>query len=242
MIVYGFHPVREALRRRPGSVRRVLVARGADRRRREIESLCRRHGVPLEEATGAELDRLAEGSHNGLAAELDADAAATAGDGADPDLLVLLEDVQDPRNLGAVLRVCEGAGVGRVLLRDRGSAPLSATVSRTSAGAAEWLDVERVSNAANALERLKRDGFWIYGAAAEGEPVWQIDLTGKVAICIGGEQKGLRALTRKRCDRLVALPMAGRVESLNVATAAAAILFEARRQRTSAAGPSGAAG
>ena len=153
--------------------------------------------------------------------------------------MVLLEDVQDPRNLGALLRVCEGAGVGRVLLRDRGSAPLSATVRRTSAGAAEWLDVERVANTANALARLKQEGFWVYGAAAEGEPVWRVDLTGRVAICFGGEQKGLRALTRKRCDRLVALPMAGRVESLNVATAAAAILFEARRQRAAADGAGG---
>jgi 23S rRNA (guanosine2251-2'-O)-methyltransferase len=233
MLVYGFHPVREALRRRPEGLRRVLVARSADRRRREIEALCRRHGVRLERTSSAELDRLASGTHNGLAAELHLDAlAAGTAEGADAELAVLLEDLQDPRNLGALLRVCEGAGVGRVLIRDRGSAPLSATVTRTSAGAAEWLDVERVSNAANALERLKEEGFWVYGAAAEGEPVWQVDLTGKVVFCFGGEEKGLRSLTRKRCDRLVALPMAGRVESLNVATAAAAILFEARRQRS----------
>lgn len=232
MFVYGFHPVREALRRRPEALRRVLVSRAVDRRRREIEALCRRHGVRLEEASGAELDRLASGSHNGLAAELRDGAEPVAAAAADPDLVVLLEDVQDPRNLGAVLRVCEGAGVGRVLLRDRGSAPLTPTVTRTSAGAAEWLDVERVANAANALDRLKDEGFWVYGAAAGGEPVWQVDLTGKLALCFGGEEKGLRSLTRKRCDRLVALPMAGRVESLNVATAAAAILFEARRQRS----------
>jgi 23S rRNA (guanosine2251-2'-O)-methyltransferase len=236
MFVYGFHPVREALRHRPGSLRRVLVGRADDRRRREIEELCRRHGVRLEQTSTGELDRLTAGgeSHNGLAAELlgRPDAAEATSPGADPELVVLLEDVQDPRNLGALLRVCEGAGVGRVLIRDRGSAPLSATVTRTSAGAAEWLDVERVANSANALERLKQDGFWAYGAAAEGEPVWQVELTGKVVICLGGEQKGLRSLTRKRCDGLVALPMAGRVESLNVATAAAAILFEARRQRS----------
>jgi len=233
MFVYGFHPVREALRRRPEGLRRVLVSRRADRRRREIEELCRRHGVRLKEVPGAELDRLASGSHNGLAAELRSDATAvTAAADADQGLVVLLEDIQDPRNLGALLRVCEGAGVGRVLVRDRGSAALTATVTRTSAGAAEWLDVERVANTANALERLKQAGFWVYGAATAGEPVWQVDLTGKVAFCFGGEERGLRALTRKRCDRLVALPMAGRVDSLNVATAAAAILFEARRQRS----------
>ncbi|MFQ5350188.1 MAG: TrmH family RNA methyltransferase, partial [Thermoanaerobaculia bacterium] len=133
MLVYGFHPVREALRRRPEEVRRVLVARSADRRRREIEELCRRQGVALEETTGAELDRLATGTHNGLAAELRVATGPEAADGADPELVVLLEDIQDPRNLGALLRVCEGAGAGRVLLRDRGSAPLSATVARTSA-------------------------------------------------------------------------------------------------------------
>ena len=237
MYIYGFHPVREALRRRPRALLRVLVARSGDRRRREIEDLCRGCGVRVEPAAGAELDRLVTGSHNGLVAELrPGEAEAPAGEAADRDLVVLLEDVQDPRNLGAVLRVCEGAGVGRVLIRDRGSAPLSATVTRTSAGAAEWLDVDRVPNAAGALERLKEDGFWVYGAAAEGEPVWEVDLTGKVALCFGGEEKGLRSLTRKRCDRLVALPMAGRVESLNVATAAAAILFEARRQRSSGSG------
>jgi 23S rRNA (guanosine2251-2'-O)-methyltransferase len=240
MFVYGFHPVREALRRRPEGLRRVLVARAGDHRRREIAALCRRHGVPLEQTSTAELDRLAPGSHNGLAAELRRAATAPAAAvGADPDLVVLLEDIQDPRNLGAQLRVCEGAGVGRVLLRDRGSAPLSATVARTSAGAVEWLDVERIANSANALERLKEAGFWVYGAAADGDPVWQADLVGKAVFCFGGEEKGLRALTRKRCDRLVALPMAGRVESLNVATAAAAILFEARRQRTGGDGSAG---
>jgi 23S rRNA (guanosine2251-2'-O)-methyltransferase len=232
MFVYGFHPVREALRRRPEGLRRVLVARRADRRRHEIEALCRRLGVRLEKASVAEIDRLAPGSNNGIAAELRPGVASVgAAQGTDPKLVVLLEDIQDPRNLGALLRVCEGAGVGRVLLRDRGSAPLSPTVTRTSAGAAEWLDVERIPNTANALARLREEGFWVYGADAEGEPVWQVDLTGEVVFCFGGEEKGLRALTRKRCDRLVALPMAGRVDSLNVATAAAAILFEARRQR-----------
>ncbi len=233
MWVYGFHPVREALRRRPTEVRRLRVARRHDRRRREIEQLCRRHGVAVEECSPAELDRLAPGSHNGVAAELaePVSAGARPAAGGDPELAVLLEDVQDPRNLGALLRVCEGAGVGKVLIRDRGSAPLSATVTRAAAGAAEWLTVERVTNAAATLERLKAQGYWVYGAAAEGDPVWEVDLTGKVVLCFGGEQKGLRALTRKRCDRLVALPMAGRVASLNVATAAAAILFEARRQR-----------
>jgi len=230
MIVYGFHPVREALRHRPHEVTRVLVGdRRGGRRRDEIEELCRRHGVAWERTGGAALDALARGVHNGFVAEV---AAAGAVSGGDPDFVLLVEDVQDPRNLGALLRVCEGAGVGRVLIRDRGSAPLTATVGKTSAGAAEWLAIERITNTGIALGRLQKEGFWSYGAAAEGLPPWRIDFTGKVVICIGGEEKGLRRRTRELCDGLVGLPMAGRVQSLNLATAAAAILYEAVRQRS----------
>ena len=233
MIVYGFHPVREALRSRPHEIERVLVGeRRGGGRRREVEALCRRHGVRCEEVAEAELSRLAPSVHNGFAARLRA--ATAPGRAGDPELVVLLEDVQDPRNLGAILRVCEGAGVGRVLVRDRGAAPLSPLVDRAAAGATAWLAVERIGNTAQTLAALKDEGFWVYGADAAGEPPWRADLRGKVVICLGGEEKGLRALTRERCDRLLGLPMRGRVESLNVSTAAAALLYEAVRQRTAA--------
>lgn len=234
MLIYGFHPVREALRHRPHQVARVLLAASRGGRRRwEIEELCRRHGVALSLASEAVLDQLAGAVHNGFVAELQEPPAEAAG--SDPDLVILVEDVQDPRNLGALLRVCEGAGAGRVLVRDRGSAPLSATVVKTSAGAADWLPVERIPNPARAIESFKEEGFWVYGMAPGGEPPWQVDLTGKVVLCFGGEEKGLRRLTRERCDRLLGLPMRGRVESLNLATAAAAVLYEALRQRLAAA-------
>jgi 23S rRNA (guanosine2251-2'-O)-methyltransferase len=227
-VVAGFHPVREALRHRPHEVVRVLIGeRRGGPRRREIEELCQRHGIEPRPVGRAELDRLGV-VHNGFAAEV---RAAPAGRGGDSELVVLLEDVQDPRNLGALLRVCEGAGVGRVLIRDRGSAPLSEVAVRASAGAAEWVAVERITNTAQALERLKAEGFWVYGAAAGGVPPWQLELTGKVAICLGGEEKGLRVRTRSLCDALVGLPMRGRVESLNIATAASALLYDAVRQR-----------
>lgn len=235
MLIYGFHPVREALRHRPREVARVLVTPSrSGRRRREIEELCRRQGVTLAEASEPVLEQLAGAVHNGFVAELAAPVEAAAG--ADPDLVVLAEDVQDPRNLGALLRVCEAAGVGRVLVRDRGSAPLSATVVKTSAGAAGWLAVERIPNPARAIAALQKKGFWIYGVVPGGEALWDVDLTGKVAFCFGGEEKGLRRLTRERCDRLLGLPMRGRVESLNLATAAAAVLYEALRQRWRRAG------
>jgi 23S rRNA (guanosine2251-2'-O)-methyltransferase len=238
MQIYGYHPVREALRHRPHQVGRVLVVRGrGGGRRREVESLCRRHGVTLAEVGEGDLDRLTgQGAavHNGFAAELHA-AAGAGGPAAglrDEDLVVLVEDVQDPRNLGALMRVCEGAGVGRLLIRDRGSAPVSPVAVKASAGASEWLPGERITNSAQAIEALKKDGFWVYGVAPGGEPAWDVDLTGKVALALGGEEKGLRHRTESLCDRLVGLPMRGRVESLNLATAAAAVLYEAVRQRT----------
>ncbi|MEM8994462.1 MAG: 23S rRNA (guanosine(2251)-2'-O)-methyltransferase RlmB [Acidobacteriota bacterium] len=231
--VFGFHPVRELLRHRPRDVARVLVSAAPGKRRREIETLCRRHDIAVEPATNAELSARSEGqAHNGLAAETSAGAAVGI-QARDPNLVLLAEDIQDPRNLGALLRVCEGAGVGKVMLRDRGSAPLSAAAVKTSAGAAEWLDLERVTNTTREIERLRGEGFWIYGADADGEAPWDLDLTGPVALVVGGEAEGLRRLTRESCDRLVGLPMRGRVASLNLATAAAALLFEAVRQRSS---------
>jgi 23S rRNA (guanosine2251-2'-O)-methyltransferase len=232
MFLYGYHPVREALRHRPHEVVRVLVsASRTGRRREEIEEACRRHRVAFEVVPERTLSQIAGPAHNGMAVEVRAEAAAreTAGD---PDLIVLLEDVQDPRNLGALLRVCEGAGAGRVLIRDRGSAPVSPTVAKTSAGASEWLSIERITNSAAEIERLKEQGFWVYGTDPEGEPPWQVDLRGKVALLFGGEEKGLRARTRQLCDRTIGLPMRGRVGSLNIATSAAAVLYEAVRQRS----------
>jgi 23S rRNA (guanosine2251-2'-O)-methyltransferase len=233
MFLYGYHPVREALRHRPHEIARVLVsASRTGKRREEIEEASRRHRVPFEVVPERTLSQIAGPAHNGIAAEVRESAAApeTAGD---PNLVVLLEDVQDPRNLGALLRVCEGAGAGRVLIRDRGSAPVSPTVAKTSAGASEWLAIERVTNSAVEIERLKEEGFWIYGTDPEGEPPWKIDLTGKVVLLFGGEEKGLRARTRQLCDGMIGLPMRGRVGSLNIATSAAAVLYEAVRQRSS---------
>lgn len=248
MKLYGFHPVREVLKSRPHDVERVACAASPGGRRRQIEDLCRRHGVEVRGASRQELDQLVreaagdagdaggqEGPavHNGFVAWVRPAAQAETAVG-DPDLVVLLEDVQDPRNLGAILRVCEGAGVGRVLIRDRGSAKIGDAAIKTSAGAAEYLPVERIVNTARTLEELKEEGFWVYGADAAGDAPWTAELTGKVVLCLGGEADGLRRLTRERCDVLLGLPMRGRLASLNVATAASALLYEAVRQRSTA--------
>ena len=233
--VAGFHPVREALRRAEAGdarVARLLIdRRKSGARRAEIEALGARAGARIEIVDDAVLTRFYAGVHNGFAAEVVLEKTESRR-GGDPGLVVLAEDVQDPRNLGALLRVCEGAGVGRVLLREHGSAPLSEAAVKSSAGAASWIALEKIGSSAQQLENLKHEGFWIYGLAMEGDPPWEIDLRGKIAICVGGEEDGLRRLTRERCDRLIGLPMRGRVESLNLATAAAAVLYEAIRQRT----------
>ncbi len=230
--LYGFHPVREALRHRPTQIQKVWLGRARrDSREREIEELCQEHGVSCVVLPPAQLAGLSGVVHNGFVADLHPSDASSEPTGADPGLVVLVEDVQDPRNLGALLRVCEGAGAGKVLIRDRGSAKVTPTVVKTSAGASEWLPIERITNSARTLQELKDEGFWVYGIAGEGDPVWRADLTGKVAFCFGGEAKGLRSLTRQRCDRLLGLPMRGRVESLNLATAVSAVLYEAVRQR-----------
>jgi 23S rRNA (guanosine2251-2'-O)-methyltransferase len=241
--IFGFHPVHEALLHRAHEVRRVwILAARQGGRRREVEKLCGAAGVRCESAAPSDPIWLGGAVHNGFAAELahaaQREAASDSGLGpgsaarGDQGFVVLAEDIQDPRNLGALLRVCEGAGVGRVLVRDRGSAPLSATAVKTSAGASEWLTVERIGSSAQRLEQLKKEGYWIYGLAAGGELPWSVDLTGPVVLCVGGEEEGLRHLTQERCDRLIGLPMQGHVSSLNLATAAAAVLYEAVRQRT----------
>ncbi len=250
MVLYGYHPVREALRHRPQQLARVLISSSRlGRRREEIAELCRRHRIAFDIVPDRELAALAGPAHNGIAAELRRESGALAAvlppstppAPADAQLLVLLEDVQDPRNLGAVLRVCEGVGVGKVLIRDRGSAPITAAVAKTAAGASEWLAIERITNSASTLEGLKRDGFWVYGTDPAGAPPWQIDLTGKVVLCFGGEERGLRARTRSLCDATIGLPMRGQLGSLNIATAAAAVLYDAVRQRL-AIGSSGTSG
>lgn len=234
----GFQPVREILRSQPHRVAEVLVSRSAGDRRRTIEGLCERHRVRVRSVGPGELRaRLVEAGQDqaaarGFAARLvDADRGETTAAAVDPGLIVLVEDVQDPRNLGALLRVCEGAGVGRVLIRDRGAAPLSPAAAGAAAGAVDWLHVERITNSAREIERLKQEGFWVYGADAAGEPPWTVDLSGPVVVCIGGESRGLRRRTKSLCDGLLGLPMRGRIESLNLSTAAAALLYEAVRQR-----------
>jgi 23S rRNA (guanosine2251-2'-O)-methyltransferase len=236
VIVSGFHPVREVLERRPRSVEALLVQRGRkDARAGEIEELARTRGVPVRIVAKEELDHVAGRAHNGVAArvaerEYDAVEACLAGEKGTRCVL-FLDEVTDSGNLGSVLRTAGAAGAS-VVLTERHSAGLNETVSKASAGALERVRVGRVVNAARFLAQAKEAGFWVYGAAMEGENLYDVDLSGDVVICLGSEGDGLRRLTKESCDRLVVIPMKADAGSLNVGVAAGILAFDwVRRQR-----------
>ncbi len=235
MILAGFHPVREALEGRPAAVEALLVQKGrGDARVRELLEKARGAGVPVRLVPREELDRVAGRAHNGVAARVaerayDALEACLQGEKG-RRLVLFLDEVTDPGNVGSVLRTA-AAGGAAVVLPERHAAGLTEHVAKSAAGALERVRVGRAGNAARFLEEAKKDGFWVFGAAPDGEPLWDVDLTGDVLLCLGAEGSGLRRLTRETCDRLVAIPMAQGAGSLNVSVAAAVLLYEAVRQR-----------
>lgn len=213
-IIYGRRPVEEAERGRR-RVHRVWRAPGTSGD--ELERLC---GSPDHQGLVAEVDPYPYGDPNGLLRKKDA-------------LLIALDQVQDPRNLGAVCRSAEFAGAAGVVIPERRAAEVTAVACKASAGAVEHIEVARVRNLADWLDEAKAAGFWIWGADADAEQApWDVDLTGPTVLVLGAEGKGVRPRVASSCDGLVALPKAGAVESLNVSSAAAALLFEAARQRS----------
>lgn len=212
--IYGSNPVAEAERGR----RQVhLVWRAPETPAGELERLC---GSPDHQGVVAEVDPYPYGDPVGLLKR----------EGA---LLVALDQVQDPRNLGAVCRSAEFAGAEGVIVPERRSASVTPVVCKTSAGAVEHLEVAHVRNLADWLAQAKEAGFWIWGADAEAkQPPWSADLTGPTILVLGGEGKGLRPRVAAACDGLVAFPQKGKIESLNVSAAASSLLSEATRQRT----------
>jgi 23S rRNA (guanosine2251-2'-O)-methyltransferase len=212
-LIYGRQPVAEAERGRR-AVRRVW--RAPETSAEELERLC---GSP---------------DHQGVVAEVDPYPYAEWGELlSEPEvLLVALDQVPDPRNLGAVARSAEVAGATGLVIPERRSAEVTAVACKASAGAVEHLAIARVRNLTDWLVEAKQAGFWIWGADAEAlQPPWELDLTGSTVLVLGGEGKGLRPRVATACDDLVALPQRGQVDSLNVSAAATALLFEAVRQR-----------
>jgi 23S rRNA (guanosine2251-2'-O)-methyltransferase len=239
--VIGIHAVEALLRNDAGRVLRVCVqAERSDARIDAIVALAKAAKVPIETQPRKQLDRATrDARHQGVVAETrDAELASEAEfelrwpNLAAPQLLLALDGVTDPRNLGACLRSADAAGVGAVLLPKSRSAPLSDVARKAASGAAESLFVVSVSNLVRRLEWLKDRDVWVVGASGDGGAAWTaVDLARPTVLVLGGEGRGLRDLTRRTCDELVAIPMAGTVTSLNVSVATGILLFEAVRQR-----------
>ena len=227
------HPVREALKAgRP--IDKVLIAKGAGGQRvQEIVDLCRQREVPVRFEPRATLDRAVGGeTHQGVVAygaatrylEL-SDVIETA------QLLVILDGVEDPHNLGAIVRTANAAGAAAVVVPERRAAGLTETVAKAAAGALEYVPVVRVANVTRTLEELKKRGFWCYGLDERGTESYDtVAFSRPTAIVLGGEGKGLHQLVREHCDILVRIPMSGTIPSLNVSVAAGIVLFEWKRR------------
>ncbi|HEX5706856.1 MAG TPA: 23S rRNA (guanosine(2251)-2'-O)-methyltransferase RlmB [Pyrinomonadaceae bacterium] len=247
-LMYGVLPVIEALRAGSRPVERVTIAEGAhESRLKELLELARERGVPVRRAPRAELQRLSAGAnHQGVVAQVGAahyraaeellDALSARVGTEDPPLAVVLDGVEDPRNLGAIIRTAECAGAHGLFVPERRAVGLTETVAKASAGALEYMPVARVANVARLQEELKARGVWTVGTAAEAELDYtEWDWTQASAVVLGGEGEGMRRLVRERCDVLVRVPLRGRIASLNVSVAAGIVLYEAVRQRTLAA-------
>jgi 23S rRNA (guanosine2251-2'-O)-methyltransferase len=236
----GINAVREALQA-GSAIDRVVIARGRqDTRTEEIVQLARGRGIPVRFEDRGQIDRLANTKdHQGVVALAAARAAGSLDDilanakaGGHGGLIVLLDGVEDPHNLGAIIRTALAAGAQGVVIPERRAVGLTDTVARASAGALAHLPIARVTNLARAMEELKEAGYWLIGLDEAADKTYtQVDYTSPVGIVLGGEGKGLHELTRKRCDFVVSLPTSGPVKSLNVSVAAGVVLFEALRQR-----------
>jgi 23S rRNA (guanosine2251-2'-O)-methyltransferase len=240
---YGLHAVVGLIEAHPDQVRGIAVAAGRqDRRLARLIAAAEAHGIAVHRLPGVELDRLLPGArHQGVIATLAVsspegtprqDLAVFLAELTGPPFLLVLDGVQDPHNLGACLRTADAAGVQAVIVpRDR-AAGITPVVRKVACGAAESVPVFTVTNLARSLRLLREAGVWIYGASGDaGRSLYETDLRGPLALVLGAEGKGLRRLTRELCDFLIAIPMSGRVESLNVSVAAGVLLYEARRQR-----------
>ncbi|TBU94552.1 23S rRNA (guanosine(2251)-2'-O)-methyltransferase RlmB [Stutzerimonas kirkiae] len=239
--VYGLHAVEALLRQHPKRVKQVWLAEGrGDPRAQALLALAEQARVRVGQCERREMDAWVEGVHQGVVAEVSPSQVWSEAmldelleRVESPPLLLVLDGVTDPHNLGACLRTADAAGALAVIVPKDKSATLNATVRKVACGAAEVVPLVAVTNLARSLERLQQRGLWVVGTAGEAQQeLYEQDMTGPTVLVMGAEGKGMRRLTREHCDYLVRLPMRGSVSSLNVSVATGVCLFEALRQRT----------
>lgn len=238
-VIYGRNAVIEALRS-DKLIDTIYVNKNASGAASKICAMAKDRSIPVKQSDERRLDRLCGTSaHQGCAAVVGCAEYSTVGDileaarkKNEPPFIIVCDEIADPHNLGAIIRTAEASGAHGIIIPKRRSASLNATVYKTSAGAASWVKVARVSNLAAAIDELKKNGVWIYGADASGESVYSAGLTGAVGIVVGSEGFGLGRLVKEKCDFLISLPMYGQVNSLNASVAAGILMYEAVRSRT----------
>ena len=237
-LIIGRNPVIEALKS-GRSISKLLIQKGASGSIGKIYDLAKQSAVKIETVEKSELDKLCMSkAHQGVAAFAAAHSFASMEDiyakaeaSGNSPLIVILDEIEDPHNLGAIMRTAECAGVSGIIVSKRRSCGLTDTVAKTSAGAIEYMPCVQVTNIARTIEELKKDGFWIAACDMDGKLYTETDLKGKLAIVIGNEGKGVSRLVREKCDFAVSIPLFGNINSLNASNAAAVVMYEAVRQR-----------
>jgi len=242
-VLYGIHAVAEVLKAGPEKIERICVEKGNKNARvREIVDLARTRNIRVSMEERAWIDRKAAGArHQGVlcyVAEMPTfDTEEILAQAKSPGLMIVLDGIEDPRNMGAILRSAEAADADGVFLPRRRSSSLSPTVVKASAGAAAHVKIARISNTAGIIDLLKKNGFWVAGLdASAAKFVWEADLTVPLALVLGGEGRGLHSLVKKKCDFLLSLPIKGSVDSYNASVAAGIALYEVLRQRMKVVG------
>ena len=233
-IIYGRNAVTEALKSER-TIDRILFQQDAGGSISKIVEMAKDGGVRFDFVRKSELDAITEGAHQGVVCisspyeykEL-SEIIENASSGA---LVIILDGLEDPHNLGAIMRSAECVGADGIIIPKRRSVGLTETVAKTSAGAIEYMPCARVGNIVKAIEELKEAGFWIYGADMDGETLWDSKLEGKIALVIGNEGKGISRLVKEKCDFILSIPMKGKINSLNASNAATVLMYEVLRQR-----------
>jgi 23S rRNA (guanosine2251-2'-O)-methyltransferase len=233
----GFHAIEERIK--AGVSDCVLFVAKPGPRAREIAALAVERGVRVQRVGVSQMDRISP-DHRGIALEVgdfEESAAVTLDsfldtlNGKNDVFAVVMDEITDPHNFGAILRSCDQFGAGIVITRNKRNAKHADIISKTSAGASAWVPSACVANLPRAVERLKEAGFWIYGADMKGTPAYKVDLRGRVCVILGGEGSGIGRLLRERCDELISIPSLGQIDSLNVSVAAGVIMYEIARQQ-----------
>lgn len=238
-VIFGRNPVLEAIRS-GREIDRLYVAHGVKSGSvSEIIAKCSQRGILIKEISSQKLDYYCGGgNHQGVAIMVACHEYSTvedilkfAEDKNEPPFIIICDEIEDPHNLGAIIRTAESCGVHGIIIPKRRSASLNSTVAKTSAGALEYVKVARVTNIANTIDLLKENGVWVYGADMDGEDYTKYDYSGPVAIVIGNEGKGIGALTGKKCDAILSIPMRGKINSLNASVAAGVLMYQVIKNR-----------